>query len=248
MLGATTFPPLPENVGALTVTATVPAVLVWCATARNLQQEANALDTIWSSAQRTKSTCFIRGLKETITIRTNSSAAWRWRRIAFRYKGLLPTGEDTFARFFNQITEANRVRIMRPVTALPFSIVSPLYAHIFRGFGINDLSANPQDWVDPITAPVDTDRIAPLYDKVVRITSGNDAGVANTYRIWHPVNKNLRYNDTEFGGGFSSSPLSTEGRPGGGDFYVIDIIIGNSSDPGDLLDWLPTSTLYWHEK
>lgn len=45
-----------------------------------------------------------------------------------------------------------------------------------------------------------------------------------------------------------SSPFSTTAKPGCGDVYIMDLIVGNSASAEDVLDFLPTSTLYWHEK
>jgi len=123
-----------------------------------------------------------------------------------------------------------------------------MYEYLFRGLGINSVSAIPQDWLDPMTAPVDTVRLKVMYDKVTWIMSGNDAGVIKTYRRWHPMGENLHYNDQEFGGVISSAATATETRLGMGNVYVMDLFIGNSEDSGDNLSFLPTSTLYWHEK
>lgn len=248
MIGGTTYPPLEANVGGLTVTSPTPAVVLWNATARTLADTATTTSTYPSDAQRERPECFIRGLKESITVRTNSSNAWRWRRIVFTWKGFIPIGDGETARTYFPLDINGRQVMQRVAVALPFAQVAGLYGAIFRGLGINNFSVPARDWIDPITAPVDTERLTPLYDKVFRITSGNDSGVTNTYRIWHPVNKNIRYNDTEIGGNMTSSYFSTEGKPGCGDVYVMDIIMGNSSDEGDFLDWVPTATLYWHER
>lgn len=251
MIPGNTFPALPENVGALTVTSDSPALVLWNATARSLSDTPTAAFTMPVNAQRLTQTPFIVGLKETITIRTDTSNAWRWRRVVFTLKGLPPGFTDTsdVLRTFSQIDDGlGTVEYQRVNTALPFPLVADVYNFMFRGFGVNNVSATPRDWMDPITAPLDTSRISVMYDKVTPITSGNDSGVARTYKRWHPVRKNLHYADQEIGGRISSSPFSTTAKPGCGDVYVMDLIVGNSADVGDVLDFLPTSTLYWHEK
>lgn len=251
MIPGNTFPALFENVGALTVTSDVPALVLWCASARSLSTTPTSLSTFPVNAQRLSSTPFIRGLKETITIRTDTSNAWRWRRVVFTLKGLPPGFTDTadILRVFSQVPASDdTVQYQRVATALPFPLVADVYAFLFRGFGLNNFTATPQDWLDPITAPIDTSRIGVLYDKVTSIRSGNDTGVVQTHRRWHGVNRTLHYNDQELGGNMSSSPFSTTAKPGCGDVYVMDLIVGNSNSSEDVLDFLPTSTLYWHEK
>jgi len=250
MIGGNTFPPLPTNVGGITVTADTPAIILWNATARSLATTPTSGFEIPSKPQRTRSDVFVVGLKEKITVSTSSSEAWRWRRIVFTHKGILPGWEDTdLLRTFYQIDDGTGVLdYQRTAVPLPFALVSELYEFVFRGLGVNNTSATPRDWIDPITAPVDTQRVQVLYDSVKRITSGNDTGIVNTYSMWHGVGKNLHYGDFEVGGGITSSPLSTTSKPGCGDVYVMDLIFGNSDGAENTLDWTPTSTLYWHEK
>lgn len=251
MVPGNTFPALPTNVGALTVTSDSPALLLWNATARSLSDTPTAAFTMPVNAQRLTQSPFIVGLKETITIRTDTSNAWRWRRMVFTLKGEPPGFTDTADRLrtFSQIDDGTgTVEYQRVNTALPFALVADVYNFVFRGFGVNNVSATPRDWIDPITAPVDTARISVMYDKVTSITSGNDTGIVRTFKRWHPVRKNLHYADQEIGGQIVSSPFSTTAKPGCGDVYVLDLIVGNSADSTDALDFLPTSTLYWHEK
>lgn len=251
MVPGNTFPPLPTNVGALSVTSDVPALVLWCATARSLSDTPTAAFTMPVNTQRLSQAPFIRGIKETITIRTDTSNAWRWRRVVFTLKGLPPGFTDSadILRTFYQIDDGTgTVEYQRVNTPLPFPLVADVYAFMFRGFGINNVSATPRDWIDPITAPIDTARISVMHDKVTNIRSGNDAGVVQTHKRWHGVNRTLHYNDVEIGGQMSSSPFSTTAKPGCGDVYIMDLIVGNSGAVEDVLDFLPTTTLYWHEK
>lgn len=251
MIGGTTFPPLQANVGSLSVAGNNPAIVLWCASARSLASTPLSAETVPTINQRTSSSVFFTGLKETITIRTNTSAAWRWRRIVFTHKGPIPgfTEADDPLRTFYQLADAQEnLEYQRVATALPFALVADLYSYVFRGFGVNNVSAPARDWIDPITAPVDTMRIKVLYDQVTPIASGNDSGVVKTFNRWHPVRKNIMYGDQEIGGTLSTSPFSTQARPGIGDVYVMDLVFSNSEGEEDLLSWLPTSTVYWREK
>jgi len=246
MIAGNTFPPELGNVGSLTVSSDTPAMCLWLATGRELRETRDPGTTIPSKNNREASICYMKGLAETITIRTDTSNAWRWRRIVFQTKATLPISTTSLAYY--RVAQGDSFMYQRANTAIPFSDAAQMYEYLFRGLGLNAVSAIPQDWLDPITAPVDTVRVKLMYDKVTRISSGNDAGVVRTYRRWHPMNENLHYNDQEFGGVLSSSPLSTETRLGMGNVYVMDLFVGNSEDSGDNLDFLPTSTLYWHEK
>ena len=69
------------------------------------------------------------------------------------------------------------------------------------------------DWADVNSAKVDTRRIDLHYDKTITINSGNSSGVFRTYRRWHPMNKNLVYDDDQDGGKWIHhiSPLLTKG-------------------------------------
>ena len=53
---------------------------------------------------------------------------------------------------------------------------------------------------------MDTTRVNLKYDKVRRITSGNDAGVIKRFKMWHPMRKNLRYDEDEEGDYTESVP------------------------------------------
>jgi len=246
MIPGNTFPPELGNIGSLTVSSDTPAMTLWCATARTLLETVDPLSEIASKNNRQASICYMKGLAETITIRTDTSNAWRWRRIVFQTKAPLPI--STAALAYYKLAQGDGFMYQRANTALPFPDVTNMYAYLFRGLGINSVSALPQDWLDPVTAPIDTVRVKVMYDKVTRISSGNDAGVVRTYRRWHPMNGNLHYNDQEFGGTLSTNPFSTETMLGMGNVYVVDLFVGNSEDSTDNLDFLPTSTLYWHEK
>ena len=63
------------------------------------------------------------------------------------------------------------------------------------------------------------------------------------------MNENLLYDDDEDGGEESAVNMSSKGKYGMGDYYVLDIIgSGTGGTTSDRLSWAPTSTLYWHEK
>jgi hypothetical protein len=119
-------------------------------------------------------------------------------------------------------------------------------AIIFKG-------AQNVDWADVTTAPIDTNRIRPMYDRRMHIKSNNAAGTSIVKRIFHPMRKNLVYNEDENGESMVESYYSVEGRAGMGDYYIADFFehdeqgINSDVDPSNLL-FDPQATYYWHER
>lgn len=220
---------------------------IWCATARPLREifENDRGEVV---AGRNASECFIRGISEKTSYLSDSGTAWRHRQIVFTNKGDLPLGEEFEGdRTISSVTDsAGRETFYRGVAELPETSRVPLNALLFRGNSVT--SEGVRDWVDLITAPLDTSRFKILSNTVYHIHSGNEQGINRTRKKWYPVNHNLRYGDEEFGNQMFSSYKSTTGRPGIGDIYVYDIISSATITTGSTLAWAPSTTLYWHEK
>lgn len=105
------------------------------------------------------------------------------------------------------------------------------------------------DWVDPILAPLDNNRISVKFDKTWTLKSGNQNGTVYERKLWHSMNKNLEYDDDEIGYQQGSNFYSVSSSQGMGDYYVLDIFsAGFGGSASDLLSINCTSTLYWHEK
>jgi len=105
------------------------------------------------------------------------------------------------------------------------------------------------DWNDTILAPVDTTRVSVMYDKTFTLKSGNAYGALLERKLWHPMNKNIVYDDDENGSTEASSYYSTASKAGMGDVFVIDQFYpGAGASSTDLLQFSTNSTLYWHEK
>jgi len=221
--------------------ATQPYIFPWCATARNADTGVGVGSKITDVAARTAQTCYMRGLKENIQIVTNDGLPWQWRRICFTLKGdyLIQRISGT-GQALNQETSSGFMRLVN--TAYGSNAVGAIQSLLFRG-------AAGVDWSNIMTAATDNTNVSIKYDKTVTIASGNEEGMIRSYRRWHPMNKNLVYNDDEQGGTETFSGFSTNGRPGMGDYYVIDIFLprvgGTSSS---LLRFEPSAKLYWHEK
>lgn len=121
-----------------------------------------------------------------------------------------------------------------------------LFGSLFKG-QVNS------DWMDPMTAPIDNTRVTIKYDKTVSLATNNEDGFIRNYKLYHPMNKTLVYDDDESGNtsatGMNSSIYSVEGKAGMGDYYVMDLFRARQGSAAtDQLAVRPVSTLYWHEK
>lgn len=235
----------------------------WTATARNnglgpgaIPPDVPPIGQIIDSSTRTSSTCYMVGLKENIRIETSSARPFVWRRICFTAKG------DNY-RFDHTPGSPNANIEALWATSTPSNGWTRLAMRMLGGSGFpsaeavfwNQVAASifkgtPDiDWTNPTLAALDTTRIKVEYDRTRTIRSGNDEGVIQTHKLWHPMRKNLVYNDREQAGGKFVARYSDNTRIGMGDYYVIDIYdtgIGGTVD--DEASITCNSTLYWHER
>lgn len=215
-------------------------VMPWIATARDLESPVSGDEHL-----RTSSTCYMRGVREQIRIYTSSDVPWEWRRICFTFKGAAITG-PTGSQFWFE-NSAGWQRLVRPLT----STASPtqdtdtadrLINHIFEG-------SYGTDFHDLFTAKAESQMVTIKYDKVTIIRSGNARGTLNFKKLWHPMNANLKYDDQERGSSVASEYCSTEGKPGMGDYYIVDMFKPHpSGGNSDRLTFGSQATLYWHER
>ena len=192
-----------------------------------------------SKATRETDTIYARGFKERATIITNSAASWRWRRIVFALKGLTPllgngaTGLETSNGF---------VRLVPNYASVAATTArNNLEAILFRGNGLTD-------WINQITAKVDTARVTLLSDRTRTLNSGNALGKYFKHSQWYPINKNIVYANDESGEVENQTFVSTTAKPGLGDVYVLDYFECSTNQAGDTLFFEPECTFYWHEK
>lgn len=218
-------------------------ILPWIATARrNETNDSGEAGNVFDASTRTATTCYMKGLSEQIEIQTNSAIQWQWRRICFTYKNTVEAGAAV--NYFRQTTNGMQ-RYLYNITSgttTDQQSVAQLRGILFRGsVGV--------DWNNYMTAPVDTSRVTIKYDKTRTIASGNDSGVIRKFRMWHPMNANLVYDDEESGGNTFGDYYSVSSKPGMGDYYVVDLFLPSlNATSTDALNFNPTSTLYWHEK
>lgn len=216
--------------------AVTPGVFIWCATARDRVSNLSPGDPNASSV-RTADSIYVRGLKETVLVQTNSQVPWRWRRICFTAKGLYSSlGGSVDA----VETSSGWVRMVSEFTGTPWW--NFLRALIFKG-------NQGTDWNELMSAKTDSNRITVISDITRTIQSGNNYGVLRKYKQWIPLNKTLVYANDEQGETETSDFHSTLGRAGMGDLYIVDIVYSHSAaTASDSLLFEPQATMYWHER
>lgn len=218
---------------------------VYCATA----QELDAQSVIGNIASRTASTCYMKGLSEHVRIQTSSGVPWFHRRICFTVKGPNPFGSSslsdtptqTYLPYLDTSNGIERPWFNTQINSMSVTLTN-MWSLLYKG-------VNGKDWDDLIIAPLDTSRISVKYDKTWTMQSGNTNGIVRERKLWHPMNKNIVYDDDENGDVEASSYFSTDSKAGMGDYFVVDIIQpGTGATSSDLLQISSNSTLYWHEK
>lgn len=216
-----------------TITGANAEVMVWVATARD---RATPSEDQQSESRRTAQTCYMRGLKERVTLVTNTGASWKWRRICFTAKGLGFLETDAVLAVETSSSWARLQNIISATTTW-----FELSRVMFKGTA-------GTDYLSTLDAKVDTQRITVKYDKTITINSGNASGKIATFNLWHPMNKNLVYADRELAESDISSSRSSTGKAGMGDYYVVDFFICADASASNTITFAPNTTLYWHEK
>lgn len=225
-------------------------MVMWCPTKRRRDTFGSPgnVPTVDDPACRTATECFYRGLKERINISTSGSSSWRWRRICFTFKSdRFLFNPDGPLGVFTRLDEGEPpYGYLRGLNAFNFGdtfqrqMAEQIQSYMFQG-------TSGIDWNSTYTAKTDGERINVKYDKTRIISSGNDAGVMRDYNIWHPMNKNLVYDEDEEGGTQQNGSMSAMTKRSMGDYYVVDFIGCNDNNAEELI-FNPTATLYWHER
>lgn len=228
----------PDGSGGTPTSFGVPqsgGVFLWCATARDRvssQGDANA------GSLRESDTVYMRGLKERIVLTPNDSVSWMWRRITFTIKG---TQFGPIANAIETTRGWNRLLVNANSSTTQSSITSAIFEGTLN-----------VDWIDTMTAKVDTQRVTLMSDRTKVIGSGNNLGRFHRYKFWYPMNKNFIYANDENGETETTEIYHALGKAGMGDYYVLDFFKcadPNAASPtAHVLDFNPEATLYWHEK
>jgi hypothetical protein len=232
--------------GAAYIVGSSPALFVWSPTMMNL----DSTSLMRNPASRTSHTCYMKGLSEHVRIQTSNGVPWFHRRICFTMKGnnafntsIASDPNPTEPNIAYVDTSNGIERLLRNqfVNNVPLTVTAQ-YSILFKG-------VQNVDWDDPLIAPVDTSRVSLKFDKTWKLQSGNERGVVRERKLWHPMNKNLTYDDDENGETEVGSYFSTTSKEGMGDYYVIDYITaGVGGTSSDYMYFNCNSTMYWHEK
>lgn len=217
---------------------------LWCPTARDLYTTTGG-NLRFKESLRTSTTCFMRGLSEKIRVQSSSGLPWMWRRICFAIRGQYFLSPSTATQVYRPYAESSAgfVRQWFNILINNDTLTSAqLNALLFKGQA-------GQDWNDFIIAPIDTRRVDLKFDKTWKLHSGNQSGVFTEKNLWHPMNKNLNYDDDENGTEMTDQFYSVDDKRGMGDYYVVDIVVpGKGGSATDIIDISSTASLYWHEK
>lgn len=221
-------------------------------TAMDLNTNDSTPNSVVNQAARTSSVCYMKGFAENMRIETSTGNPWFHRRICITTKdplfyvlsGADTPGADRGYAAAGAIETSNGWQRLASNTVLDTmgATTAGWLTLLFKG-------AQGIDWDDYITAPMDTNRVDVKFDKTWIYRSGNERGVLKERKIWHPMNKNLYYDDDELGAGTATTNYSVRDKRGMGDYHIFDLFSqGSSGSTSDLLKIRFTSTMYWHEK
>lgn len=223
---------------------------VWGSTAQNIKRDGG-YNTIADVGARTSTTCYMRGLSEHIRIQTSSGVPWFHRRICFATTDISwiqytqPPAAGSSLYNYVDVAGEGMQRVFRNIYELSSfaNQVSYYLEVLFKG-------QRDTDWNDLMTAKVDDKRVRVKYDRVRTITSGNANGTVRSWKIWHPMNSNLTYDDDQVGEQTATTNyFAAETNQKMGNYVIVDIIQpGAGASGSDLLRLQAESTLYWHEK
>lgn len=221
-------------------------------TSMDLNDNNTAPNSIVNQAVRTASVCYMKGFAENMRIETSTGNPWFHRRICITTRDsdfigrqpadpsgterdYIASGSIETSNGWQRLASNAMIDTMSSTTAVWLAIM-------FKG-------GQGVDWDDFITAPVDTTRVELKFDKTWVYRSGNERGVLKERKIYHPMNKNLYYDDDESGAGETTRNYSVVDKRGMGDYHIFDFFSqGSSGSTSDLLKIRFTSTMYWHEK
>lgn len=211
-------------------------IYIWNATGRPSENSTGQRGSKTDISLRTSESIFAVGLKERIQLETNNAASWEWRRICFTSKDDFGQADPDTSDYFRR-TSNGMVRLVRAQEQSSY-----LEDQLFEG-------QRNSDWLSAITAPLSSRHFSIRYDKTRVIKSYNNSGLAHTYRLWHPMYKNLTYEQEQDGEKMIDSAVSVTGRLGMGNYYVVDIFRKHGvNDDQSTLTFTPEASFYWHEK
>lgn len=212
--------------------------MTWSPTARQKELISGEEPSTVDESTRTSTLTYSKGLRERISLQTNSAVPWTWRRIVFEYKGSASYFGSLFPTFL-QTSSGGYARGLVEVTSTNLSLLQSL---VFDGtVGV--------DWRDPLNAKVDTTLIKLHSDTTMLIKPDTTAGTLKNFTRYYPFEKNLQYFEDENGAETGDSVYAAQGRNGMGDIFIYDIIAAKGGAAfTDQMTLDIQSTYYWHEK
>lgn len=221
-------------------------------TAMDLDDNVTNPNSIVATPSRTATVCFMRGFLENIRVETSSGNPWFHRRVCVCSRDprlLLLSSSDTTG-VDRGYAASGSIETSNGWQRLASNVLTDTMTNTTTNWlGLLFKGAQGVDWDDYITAPVDTTRVDLKFDKTWIYKSGNQQGILKETKLWHPMNRNLYYDDDENGAGETTRNFSVQDKRGMGDYHIFDLFSqGSSGSTADRLKIRFTSTMYWHEK
>lgn len=221
-------------------------------TAMDLNDNNTNPNSIVNQATRTSSVCYMKGFAENIRIETSTGNPWFHRRIciASRDPSFTSRNPGDASGTERDYAAAGAIETSNGFQRLASNVLLDTLTNTYTTWlAIIFKGTQGLDWDDFVTAPIDTTRVDLKFDKTWVYRSGNQSGVLKERKLWHPMNKNLYYDDDEAGAGETTATYSVRDKRGMGDYHIFDFFSqGSSGQTADLLKIRYTSTMYWHEK
>jgi len=229
-------------------TASGVSATLWSPTALML-----ASPNVSSVSARTAHTVFWRGIQENISLKTDTSDPFSWRRIVVELDTPPPDTVVPFAKYVSRSDDPT----FGGVPAQPSLGMTGVQSYFRTGVLLTDTENSALqdalfrgvrniDWVDATLASVDR-QYRVLYDKTRVFRSPNDAGTIRQQRLWHGLNKNCQYEDAERGAVSIGSEFPALSRKGLKNIFIWDQF--NTLPSGEMNIQLQyVSKRYWHEK
>ncbi|WGO62807.1 capsid protein [Genomoviridae sp.] len=207
--------------GPLVVNGSTGYFGIFCPTAMDLSTGNGLPNYFTNVAERTSTTCYMRGYAENLRIQTGSGLPWFWRRITFAAKsddfltyapgetGLIDTANPSYVDTSNGMERVWKNQLINNAT----NTLAVWRTIIFKG-------AQDKDWSDLLTAPIDTTRVDLKSDSTQTIRSGNANGTVRLNKRWYHMNKNLTFDDDESGEVMTQSYQSVQDKRGMGDYFI----------------------------
>jgi len=203
---------------------------------------------------RTNSTIFWKGVKENVSLKTDGSDPFQWRRIVFELDIPPPNTMVAYSKYIKSST----AQVLGGVPPDTGNNLTGVYSYFRAAESLLDpenvalqdamyKGTRGVDWFDPMLARPDSSVYTVMYDRTVTVNSGNDAGVMKNYSHWHGFNKSCTYEEGEFGAVNNPAELPSVSKPGLKNVFIWDQF--STLTAGTLaIEMNIVARRYWHEK